>query len=74
MSVYRPDYVVHGSTGFLADTDEALGAGLGALLRDETQRLAMSTAAITHARQFDWDVSAAKWASVFERATHEKRG
>jgi glycosyltransferase involved in cell wall biosynthesis len=66
MKIYRPDYVVDGLTGFLADTDNELGEKLDLLIRQPEMRLAMSDAAIVHAQKFDWDVIAEMWLEAFE--------
>jgi glycosyltransferase involved in cell wall biosynthesis len=54
-SPYRPDYVVHGETGYLVKSESELSAKLGLLLSDQDLRLEMSAAAARHALQFDWD-------------------
>jgi glycosyltransferase involved in cell wall biosynthesis len=66
MSIYRPDYVINGKTGFLADSDADLFQKLDFLIGDSKQRQAMGEAAVAHAKQFDWDVVAAQWLGVFE--------
>lgn len=73
MRIYRPDYVVDGSTGFLADTDDEFGEKLDLLIRQPEMRLAMAQAAIAHAQKFDWDVIAGKWQEAFEQATAGRR-
>jgi glycosyltransferase involved in cell wall biosynthesis len=74
MKIYRPDYVVDGRTGFLAETDQDLGQSLGALIRDPELRRRMGEAAVAHAAKFDWDAIAAQWLEVFERASRDRRG
>jgi glycosyltransferase involved in cell wall biosynthesis len=66
MELYHPDFVVHGQTGFLARSDQDLAEKLDLLLTQPDLRIAMSTAAIAHARQFDWDSVSAKWQAIFE--------
>jgi len=73
MGIYRPDYVVDGSTGFLADTEDELGEKLDLLIRQPDIRFAMAQAAIAHAQKFDWDVVAGEWQEVFERAAARRR-
>jgi glycosyltransferase involved in cell wall biosynthesis len=74
MSVYRPDCVVDGKTGFLAATDNELTKSLEELIRHPELRLAMGTAAIEHTRQFDWDLIARNWIHSFEQAIENRRG
>ncbi len=73
MRIYCPDYVVDGSTGFLADTDGELGEKLDLLIRQPEIRLAMAQAAIAHAQKFDWDVIAGKWQEAFEQVAARRR-
>jgi glycosyltransferase involved in cell wall biosynthesis len=73
MKLYRPDYVIDGTTGFLADRDEYLSEKLDALVHQPERRRAMSEAAIAHARKFDWDVIAPKWLEAFELALAKRR-
>jgi glycosyltransferase involved in cell wall biosynthesis len=73
MKIYRPDYVIDGLSGFLADTDEELGEKLDLLIRQPERRLAMAQAAIAHAQKFDWDVIAGKWQEAFEQAAALRR-
>ena len=73
MRIYRPDSVVDGQTGFLADGDEDLSFKLDQLIRNPELRSCMSRAAAAHARKFDWDMIAAKWSQAFEQVV-AKRG
>jgi len=66
MSLYRPDAVAHGRSGFLADNDQELADSLDSLLRDAELRRRMSTAAAEHAKQFDWDRIAGQWGEIFQ--------
>ncbi len=66
MNIYRPDYVLNGKTGFLADSDAELFEKLDFLIEDSKQRRAMGEAAAAHSKKFDWDVIAAQWLEVFE--------
>jgi len=65
MNVYHPDYVVHGETGFLVESDEQLAEKLDLLLADPGLRRAMSAASVRHVRQYDWDRITQQWAEVF---------
>jgi glycosyltransferase involved in cell wall biosynthesis len=73
MEVYRPDSVVNGATGFLAEKDEDLTSKFEKLLRDREMRRAMGEAAVIHAQQFDWDIVATKWQDAFERVVANRR-
>lgn len=73
MDLYRPDYVVHGETGYLGKSESDLSDKLGLLLRDRESRLKMSAAAVRHALQFDWDKVARDWMSVFVEAAAKRR-
>ncbi len=66
MNHYRPDYVVPGQTGFLADSDGELAGKLDLVLRNANLRRALSEAAARHAQKFDWAEIADQWASVFD--------
>lgn len=73
MEVYRPDFVVNGTTGFLVDNDDELAEKLDLLIRDSQLRVSMGTAAVAHAQKFDWDVIARKWQQAFEEAVGKRR-
>jgi glycosyltransferase involved in cell wall biosynthesis len=66
MNLYRPDYVLHGQTGFLAETDADLTQALELLLRDSALRQSMSKAAVQHSRNFDWDRITEQWIGIFQ--------
>jgi glycosyltransferase involved in cell wall biosynthesis len=70
---YRPESVLHGQTGFLAENDVELEQKLECLIKDRSLRERMSNAAVEYSKRFDWDKSAADWASAFEKAAR-KRG
>jgi len=74
MERYRPDAVVHGVTGFLAKDDVELSGYLDALLNDPELRTRLSLAAIEHAKRFDWDQAAKRWAEIFESVVRRRRG
>ena len=73
MNVYRPDYVLHGETGFLAESDADLTRQLDVLLRDSALRQSMSRAAARHSRKFDWDEITQQWIAVFEEVVAERQ-
>lgn len=73
MKIYRPDFVVDGETGFLAENDSDLADKLDRLIRDRGLRLAMGRAAITHMRKFDWDEISKNWQAAFEQVVAGKR-
>jgi glycosyltransferase involved in cell wall biosynthesis len=73
MKVYRPDYVVDGTTGFLVDKDTELPEKLDLLIRQPELRRAMGQAAEAHTQRFDWDVIAAQWQEAFEQAAAGRR-
>jgi len=73
MKVYRPDYVVDGTTGFLADTDAELSERLDLLIRQPELRCTMGAAAVRHAQKFDWDFIARQWQEAFEQAVVRRR-
>jgi len=73
MDLYRPDYIVHGETGYLAKSESELSDKLGLLLGDRDLRLKMSAAAARHALQFDWDKVARDWMSVFLEVAAKRR-
>jgi len=73
MDVYRPDYVVHGETGYLVKSENELSEKLDLLLTDQDLRLTMSVAAARHALQFDWDKITRDWESLFVEAAGKRR-
>ena len=73
MNVYRPDYVVNGQTGFLAESDADLERSLGMLLDRPDLRASMSRAAVVHAQKFDWDQIAMQWADVLREASAKRQ-
>jgi glycosyltransferase involved in cell wall biosynthesis len=73
MNVYQPDYVVHGETGFLAESDTDLTRKLDVLLRDSALRQSMAMAASRHSRKFDWDQITQQWIGVFEEVVAEQQ-
>jgi len=73
MQVYRPDYVVNGSTGFLVKNDDELAEKLDSLIREPQLRRSMGEAAVAHAKKFDWDAIAGQWQQAFEEAVAKRR-
>jgi glycosyltransferase involved in cell wall biosynthesis len=73
MKVYRPDYVVDGTTGFLVDNDNELSEKLDLLIGQPALRRRMSEAAIVHAKKFEWDLIARQWQQVFQQAVEQRR-
>jgi glycosyltransferase involved in cell wall biosynthesis len=72
-SSYQPDYVVDGVTGLLVDSEDQLGPALARLIGDCDLRSRMSTAAIEHSREFDWDRVTEQWAEIMEQAVAHRR-
>jgi glycosyltransferase involved in cell wall biosynthesis len=73
MQVYRPDYVVDGTTGFLANADDELSEKLDALIRQPELRRTMAKAAAAHAQKFDWDGIAKNWQDALEQAVAKRQ-
>ena len=73
MNVYRPEYVVQGETGFLAESDADLTQKLDVLLHDSAMRQSMASAAVRHARKFDWDRITEQWMGVFRDVVAERQ-
>lgn len=73
MKIYRPDCVIDGRTGFLAQNDEELGSRLSELVRNPGLRASMGSAALTHSRNFDWERISNQWADAFDRVVAERR-
>lgn len=71
--IYRPDYLVDGTTGFLAENDDALAEKLDLLIQQPAVRRRMGDAAAEHAKKFDWDVIAGQWQAAFERIVEARR-
>jgi glycosyltransferase involved in cell wall biosynthesis len=73
MNLYRPDYIVDGKTGFLAQSDAELTEKLGLLLHDSTLRQSMASAAARHSQNFDWDRITQQWIGVFQEVVAERQ-
>jgi len=67
MSLYHPDFVVDGETGFLAASDDELQQKLNLLLTQPDLRRRMSQAAARHVQQFDWDSVTLCWQEIFQQ-------
>jgi len=73
LDLYRPEFIVHGDTGFLAANDAELEQRLDQLLSSPELRQSMSHKAVEHARNFDWDDVTACWAQTFVKAVAMKK-
>ncbi|HUA13885.1 MAG TPA: glycosyltransferase [Verrucomicrobiae bacterium] len=73
MNLYRPEFVIHQQTGFLADSDEELQQQLDTLLTQPELRRTMGRAAAQHSLRFDWDEIAGQWQEAFEEAIRKRR-
>jgi glycosyltransferase involved in cell wall biosynthesis len=73
MNVYRPEYVLQGGTGFLAESDAELAQKLKVLLGDSAMRRSMASAAVRHSRKFDWDQISKQWMRVFQDVVGERQ-
>ena len=74
LNLYRPEFIVHDETGFLAANDAELEQRLDQLLASPDLRLSMSHKAVELARNFDWDEVTACWAQTFLNAASTKIG
>jgi glycosyltransferase involved in cell wall biosynthesis len=73
MNAYHPEYVLHGETGLLAESDRKLAEFLDLLLRDSPRRQAMASGAARHSRKFDWDLVTEQWVEVFQRVVAQRQ-
>jgi glycosyltransferase involved in cell wall biosynthesis len=73
MNVYRPEYVLQGETGFLAESDAELTQKLDVLLDHSAMRRSMASAAVRHSRKFDWDQITEQWIGVFRNVVAERQ-
>lgn len=67
-SSYHPDYVVDGVTGLLASSEDEMSEALRRLIREPDLTAQMSSAAIKHAEEFDWDRITEQWQQIMEHA------
>jgi glycosyltransferase involved in cell wall biosynthesis len=68
MKVYRPDFVVDGVTGFLADNDEEFAEKFALMVENRELRQSMARAAVAHVQQYNWDTITRVWERAFELA------
>lgn len=73
MNVYRPEYVIHDRTGFLAESDDDLVRKLDLLIEQPQLRRSMGNAALAHSRNFDWDQVTLQWQEAFEESVARRR-
>jgi glycosyltransferase involved in cell wall biosynthesis len=73
MNSYQPEFVAHGRTGLLTNTETELGENLAVLLKNAELRRSMSHAAVAHMQQFDWNHITVEWQKLFEIVTDNKR-
>jgi glycosyltransferase involved in cell wall biosynthesis len=73
MNLYHPEYVLHGETGLLAESDAELSQHLELLLCDSAMRQTMAVAAARHSRKFDWDQIAGQWSRVFQQVVAQRQ-
>ena len=64
-SCYSPETVLHGQSGFLADSEDELYSYLSVLLQNQDVRKKMGHAGRQHSLSFDWDLITAAWAKTF---------
>ena len=64
---YRPETVVHGTTGFLVSEQEQMFEYLADLITDPERRRTMGLAGRKHAERFDWNLIVPRWEELFER-------
>jgi glycosyltransferase involved in cell wall biosynthesis len=68
------DAIVPGRTGVLVDDPVEMGTAIESILADESRRLSMSHAALTHATQFTWGATARGTLEVLaNEATRRRR-
>lgn len=73
-SIYAPESVIDGSTGYLVASDEELFDKLGQLLNDAVLRHRMGDAARMHSLGFDWGAITRRWEEVFMRLHDDRNG
>jgi len=62
---YQTPSVLHGITGFQAETVDEMIKFLGQLIADPAMRQRMGAEARKHAQKFDWDIVAKTWANAY---------
>lgn len=73
MNIYRPEFVIDGKTGFLAESDEDLSRSLDTLIEHPELRISMGQAAAIHSQKFDWDEITLQWQDAFKDAIAKRR-
>jgi glycosyltransferase involved in cell wall biosynthesis len=73
MNIYRPEFVIDGKTGFLAESDEDLGRSLDTLIKHPELRISMGHAAAIHSQTFDWDEITVQWQDAIVDAVSKRR-
>jgi glycosyltransferase involved in cell wall biosynthesis len=74
MNIYRPEFVIDGKTGFLAESDADMARSLDSLINHPELRISMGEAAASHSQQFDWDEIKVQWQEAFQNAIAKRRG
>ena len=74
MDVYRPDFVVNASTGFLVRSEAELSQKLELLLTQPGLRQSMSAAAAQLSLNFDWERVVEDWERLFESVVAKRQG
>ncbi len=64
---YESTAVIDGRTGFQVETFDDMVSKVRLLLNEPSLRQRLGEAAVTHVRQFDWNVIARRWQLRFER-------
>ncbi|MFH1895950.1 MAG: glycosyltransferase family 4 protein [bacterium] len=62
-----PEVVLHGKTGYLAETDKEFAQYLEKLIKDKDQRQKMGQSALEHSQSFTWQKCAESYEKVFEK-------
>lgn len=68
---YQSPSVVDGLTGFQVKDFEEMQVRLKLLIANRALRQKMGTAAVAHARRFDWNDVAGRWAETLERLVQQ---
>jgi glycosyltransferase involved in cell wall biosynthesis len=68
---YQTPSVLDGLTGFQVKAFDEMLDRLKLLIADRVLRQKMGTAAVTHARAFDWTHVAGRWAEVVEHLVQQ---
>jgi glycosyltransferase involved in cell wall biosynthesis len=73
MNIYRPDFVVDGVTGFLAESYQEFAGKFELLAQSRELRRQMGRAAVAHVQQYDWDAITKIWERAFEMTVERRR-